>query len=319
MQNQVRARNREVSTMVWSLGGALFLVAITILAWAYHSRDAAFPSESSADDAQAQTGVENTRTRLKGEKAVSSRKEALDFPRLSSSDRRTIRDIETVFHTGDEDQAEAVFRQCLADLLPSGGGRLADHLLAESPPGPLREKWLRACEIVWPKVDPAGAFAWASHLPDAAERNEASERMLASFAGIDPAEAVRLAEARDNSGEGNGALTRRLVGQWTTSDFGAARQWALRLPAGEKRDHCIAQIATVQAQSFPADAARMAVKRLPPGSVLDETVMTILHHWTVVDPEAALRWVESFPVGELRNRASRELDGLAVDRDEIKP
>ena len=239
----------------------------------------------------------------------------LDLARLSAADRHDLASLEKILRAGNNDGAETLLRTTLSDLLLSGGAPLVDRLLAETPPGALRETLLRLCEILWPKVDAAAALAWTARLPDLAERGDAYERVLSSLAGIDPARAVEVSASRDVSHETNGTLTSNLVTAWATADFRSARRWALNLPSGARRDKCVARVATVEAQNFPADAARFALKRLPSGPVLDETVVTTVYFWAERDEVEARRWVESFPAGPLRDRVLAEVNHSAATVD----
>lgn len=229
------------------------------------------------------------------------------LPRLSDDDQRALRSIEEVLRTGDAEHAEGVFGHCLPGLLADGGEALAERLLAEAPPGFLRETLRRTCELVWPKVDPDAALAWLARRSDPVERAEAYERVLASLATVNPARAVDMAAQRDAS-EGS-ALAPPLVSAWAAEDFRAARRWALGLPPGDQRDRCVAAVATVEARSFPAEAADFALKRLPPGPVRDEAVITTVYYWAERSAPAARHWVENFPEGDLRERALREVNG----------
>ena len=232
--------------------------------------------------------------------------------RLSAAEMRTLASVEKTLRSGNTNGTEAFLWQTLPDLLSQGGAPLVNRLLAETPPGALRETLLRICEIEWPKVDPAAALAWTARLPEPAERREAYERVLSSLAGIDPSRAVQVASAREASGETNGALTAGLVAAWASTDLHAARRWTLTLPPGERRDACVARVTTVEACNFPADAARFALKRLPPGPVLDETLITTLYYWTGRNAAQAREWVNGFPAGPFRDRALAEVNGAAA-------
>lgn len=210
------------------------------------------------------------------------------------------------------DDLEPLLWRLLPELLEAGGSHLADGLLAACPPGFARQTLLRVCAIAWPRLDPEDALAWAAQLPDATERHEARERVLASMVNTDPAKALDAARALEDSGESDGNLTVQLVGAWADRDFRATRAWVLKLPPGGERDDCLARVATVQANSSPEDAARFALKHLPPGPLLEETLISAVYQWAGRDPAAARQWVETFPDGSLRDRALQEISGTAM-------
>ena len=199
----------------------------------------------------------------------------------------------------------------MADLvLADGGSAAARRWLDGIPPGEKRETLLQSFEFAWFGTDPDAALAWAAHLRDADERSEALARMLIVQASSDPLRAVENAQRLDATRDDG--LLDNLVQTWAAQDLPAAQQWALALPPGESRDRSVARTALVQARSFPPDAARFAVAALPPGPVLDEAVVSIVHQWAMRAPAAAQAWVDTFSPGELRERTLREIAGAGT-------
>ena len=235
---------------------------------------------------------------------------ARDFPGISESDRQALRAVEEALRSTNNEQTENTLYHYLPEMLSKYGFLLVERLLTVASPGFMRETLLRVCAISWPRVDPDAAVAWANGLSDLSERQQARERVLTAAAGVDPEKAVRLAVESEDAGKA-GVLTEQLVGLWAAADFRKSRDWALSLPTGEQRDRCVARVAAVEAQSFPADAARFAIKRLPPGPVLDETIITTVYFWAERNRPEARRWAESFPEGALRERALQEINGRA--------
>lgn len=245
---------------------------------------------------------------MTGERQLGTFKEE-EFTGISESDRRAFQSVNEALRAYNTEQTENILYRCLPELLSKYGAPLVEQLLRVAPPGFMRETLLRVCGIGWARVDPNAALVWATGLIDASERQQATERVLIATAEVDPEKAVRLAVKSDEAGKA-GALTEQLVELWATTDFRKSREWALSLPPGEQRDRCVARVITVEAQTFPADAARFAIKRLPPGSVLDETIISTVYYWARRNKSKALQWVKAFPAGDFRERAMREVNGV---------
>lgn len=67
------------------------------------------------------------------------------------------------------------------------------------------------------------------------------------------------------------------------------------------------EIAIVWSASAPVDAATWALNELPPGRLLDDTVVSIVQRWAQRDMDGATAWVEQFPEGALRAAAVENL------------
>lgn len=100
--------------------------------------------------------------------------------------------------------------------------------------------------------------------------------------------------------------------QWAGIDFAAAFDEAERQPPGIAREELFGSLALIVAQASPAEAAAMAEQDMVPGPVRMETALSILHQWAVTDLEQAAVWAATFPQGPQRERAIRELEGVAV-------
>lgn len=100
--------------------------------------------------------------------------------------------------------------------------------------------------------------------------------------------------------------------RWAGRDFAAALAHADALPAGPAREEMFGRLALVLAESLPAEAAAIVARDMAPGPARTEAAMSVLHRWSLAEPAAAARWVAAFPAGPLRERAERELTGLAA-------
>jgi hypothetical protein len=117
---------------------------------------------------------------------------------------------------------------------------------------------------------------------------------------------------KHGSGRADAHLALSAFRQWAGTDFTAAFDEAERHPPGRVREELFGALALVVAQASPSAAAEMTERDMAPGPVRTETALSILHHWAVADLEQAARWAATFPPGPGRERAIRELEGIAV-------
>jgi hypothetical protein len=201
----------------------------------------------------------------------------------------------------------------LVAVFPAMAGELAGSLA----PGDVRQEFVRRAAQAWAAVDPAGATAWAAGLSDSEERKNTLTDVAFQIAQTDPATAVGLAERLDFGG-GNGTLE-NLAQLWAGKDLAAALDWATQQPAGGQRDQIIARVAFVQAHSAPEAAVNLVIDQMPPGPAQDEAAMSVLNQWGMQDYSAALDWANQFQAGPLRDRALKELAGIADYRQGMNP
>lgn len=218
-----------------------------------------------------------------------------------------IRDLWASSDSADQDSVSNSLLPALVRMDAAAAARLVESLA----PGSMRTESLRVVAQLWTSSDASGALAWSQRLPDARERECALGMVCNEIAVSDPALAVREVE-RVGLGEHTKAMLENLVQRWAERDFPAAKAWAMGRPGDKSREPMLARIALVQSSSAPAEAARFVVDEISSGPVQFEAVMSVIHQWATRDPAGAAAWVELFPPGELRERAEREIAGLAA-------
>jgi hypothetical protein len=72
------------------------------------------------------------------------------------------------------------------------------------------------------------------------------------------------------------------------------------------------RIAFVEAKSNPAEAGRLISEQMSPGQIQSEAAISVLYQWTRQDAAAAMAWAESFPPGDLRERAINEVKNVSA-------
>jgi len=167
--------------------------------------------------------------------------------------------------------------------------------------------------IVWANNDPTNAMNWARSLPDSAVRGQALTSVASETIRSQPLMALEIALDLP-SGQQRDDLIQRGAMQWASVDAASAVAWVEQIPAGDLRNQTLSSVAIVWSASEPVAAANLALKNLPPGRSLDDTVISIVQRWAQREPEAAMAWVEQFPVGPLRETAVENL--LALSRND---
>lgn len=172
-----------------------------------------------------------------------------------------------------------------------------------------REEVMRRVAQLWAAQDSAGALAWATALPRPEERDATISDVCLQIARTKPDEAVRLRDryaASDHLDHPDPTLV-NLAQQWAEKNWTAALDWAAERPEGNERNEMISRLAFVQAQTSPANAARLILERIPPGETQTEAISTVLQRWIAREPGAASAWVKDLPNGPLRTRAVQEI------------
>jgi hypothetical protein len=165
----------------------------------------------------------------------------------------------------------------------------------------------------WAAKDLDGALTWALQLTNSDERNEALEAVCFGLARKDPAHAVEMAQTLQQPE----SVMEGLVQQWAARDIVPALVWVNDQAVGDQHDQLMQRVAFDLSQTDPTDAAGLVMEQIPPGPVQDEAVMTVLHQWGNQNLQAAASWVQTFPNGQLQERATEELEGIARYQKEL--
>jgi hypothetical protein len=164
----------------------------------------------------------------------------------------------------------------------------------------------------WARNFPAEALAWLKNAPEGKQRLTIAEIACSYLAQTNPAAAVTLVENCLGGSTNNAEqfLLDNMAQQWAGQDLPAASAWALAKPAGEQRDRLLQRIAIAESSANPADAARLISEQMSPGSTQNEAAISVVYQWAQKDAPAAMAWAESFPPGDLRDRAIKEVKNV---------
>lgn len=195
---------------------------------------------------------------------------------------------------------------------PPRGDRAAGVTISPPPPatGPRGVPLTGAPEntrrlLEWAATDLEAAVLWADRLPDPERRQEALQSLCFKVAERDPAAALDMAESY-GVGEGAGVME-NLIAQLSNKDSEAALSWALRRPAGKRRDEAVARVAFALSASQPAEAGRVVEELMSPGPAQIEAAASVANQWVQRDAAAAAAWAETLPPGAVRDRVRQEI------------
>lgn len=192
----------------------------------------------------------------------------------------------------------------LVSLDPEQAAQLAEWNLTKKD----REEYVDLLGQIWAARDPEKALDCALAESAGRERNAAIVSVCLKIAEGDPRNAFQMAQAYQFTQNG---LVENLLQQWADKDFISAQTWVQAQPDSPERTAWMERLALVQSQVDPRDSASFVTEQIPPGPVQDEAVIAVLHQWALRDFSAAASWVDLFPPGSIRDRANKELEGVA--------
>jgi hypothetical protein len=281
--------------------GALVILAVTAVAVRLHFRPppvhppvAQVPERASGETETPRMGVPQPLSQASGDLSIAELEvRAINF--LSSADPNI--------------RAHAVSHELtqLAKRDPVAATRVAD-LFADSS---VRPQILNTVARGWLERNHRYALAWAQGLSDANEREAVLVEIFARIADTNPADAVRLRQELEGGGNADAELA-NLAQRWAQRDLSAVLGWTDSLVSGEQRDQLHARVAFIQSQHNPAQAAQLVLDRIPPGNAQAEALISVVHQWGRLDPDAAFAWVTQIPESALRERARQELAAVTL-------
>jgi hypothetical protein len=221
--------------------------------------------------------------------------------------------VQQLLATGDYADRDLAYTNLLPALVkmkPDVAAQFAESVKSDL----LRAETLRVVAQTWASLNPAEAENWSAQLPDSKERNLELSFVCNEVASTDAARAVRTVEQL-GLGEHTEAMLQNFAERWAAQDFASAKAWVMAQPASEHRDNLLARIAFTQSATVPAEAAKLVAEQIPPGSIQNEAVISVVHQWGTRDMAGAVSWVEFFPSGLLKEHAEQELSGIAADQN----
>lgn len=198
--------------------------------------------------------------------------------------------------------AGAELLQRLVQRWVKDDGAAAAAWVTQMPAGADRLAAVTALSSAWADQNFQDAVTWADALPAGDEKQKAQATIAAAAVYDHPLDALNLARAMTAGPERDDIVT-RAAGVWAQTAPEAAVAWANQVEDVALRQQAIASIATRWAEQDSVTAGNLAVNSLPPGELLDRTVIAIVQRWAMTDTAAATAWAKQFPEGEMRQLA----------------
>ena len=174
----------------------------------------------------------------------------------------------------------------------------------------------------WAKITPADAQEWASNLsnpPDnPAERDTMVSYVSFAVADMDAKRAVQVLEQCPINKDRFEIVVENLAQQ--LADQGALQplvDLVGKMPESSDRDGYFARIANAMARNDVTKAATLVSEDITPGPAQADAAIAVIRQWAWNDKSGARNWVESFPPGEVRDRALNEWADIVAKREGV--
>lgn len=161
-------------------------------------------------------------------------------------------------------------------------------------------------------VDLPAAVEWYKGLPAGPGKAAAGVALAYESARSDPSLSLDLLATLEPSGERDEALV-HCVGEWACLDPASAVKWAQAVPDPNLKTRMVTAVVVHWAQVDGAGAADLAARSLGAGAEQGRAVVGIVQRWAQASPASAAEWVSRFPEGELRAAATEALQAMGPD------
>jgi hypothetical protein len=229
----------------------------------------------------------------------------------SGSDVTTlIQQIKDALNSSNPNDLEMIFTNQVLALIKADPWTAA-HFAETLPDGLLRTDVMRVTVENWSKSDPSEAAKWVSQLVDSNQRDTMLSCLCFQVAQTDTGMAIQILEQQGVDDERRKAMLGNLAQQLASQNLQGALAWAGNY-VGEDKDDLVAQIALAESKTDPAAAALIISQQISPGPVQNETALSIVNQWAQTDTAAATSWVDEFPAGEVRDKATFTISSIAA-------
>ena len=174
-----------------------------------------------------------------------------------------------------------------------------------------REAWLATAFSVWTEHQPQTAVAAALALPNAADRDAATQAVLIRWAALDPHSLADFARNLPSEDTRRSALGSALS-EWANQDLAAASVWLNQLEPSPDFDAGVAAVATREPLvTYRPDTAVNWAESIFDPTLRVQTLTRIVNEWARVDRVAAQHYAETSRAVGASDRQSL-LAGLAL-------
>jgi hypothetical protein len=235
---------------------------------------------------------------------------AASVPDSSPDAMALIQQIKDALNSGNPGDQEIIFTNQLLALIKTGPW-VAAHFAESLPAGLSRTDVMRVIVQNWSKSDPGDAAKWVSQLADSNDRDTMLSCLCFQIAQADPKSAIQILEQQGIEGDRRKVMLGNLAQQLASQDLPGALAWAGNY-AGADKDDLVAQIALAESKIDPAESALIVARQISPGTVQNETALSIINQWSQTDVAAVTSWVAEFPAGELHDQAVAQINRVAA-------
>lgn len=172
----------------------------------------------------------------------------------------------------------------------------------------------------WAKLNTDEAQEWASNLQNPPDNPTERDTMVSyvsfAVADTDPARAVQVLEQCQINKERFEIMVENLAQQW--ADEGKLQplvDFIGRMPPSSDRDGYFARIANAMARIDAEGASAIVSEDISPGPDQIEAAIGIVRQLAWNDKSLAREWVDSFPAGEVHDRALKEWTETVAKRE----
>jgi hypothetical protein len=137
------------------------------------------------------------------------------------------------------------------------------------------------------------------------ERVEATKRLLREWARRDPRAAAQWVEQLPDADE-RGEARSELAAGWGSADHRAAAAWVDQLASAKERQGLLRDVIRGATERDPREAFELAVNSLEAKDLWCLEAEKALRRWGQTDPAAAARFLQTLPVGETKDLATRQ-------------
>jgi hypothetical protein len=202
--------------------------------------------------------------------------------------------------------------------------KLDPKAAAEFSQSPEAAKWRANLMMVvaqsWAKLNTDDAQEWVSNLPnppdDPTERDTMVSYVTFAVADINPERAVQVLEQCAINKDRFEIMVENLAQQW--ADQGSLQpliDLISKMPPSAERDGYFARIANAMARTDVDQATAIVSENISPGPAQIDAAITIVRQLAWNDKSLAREWVDSFPAGEIHDRALKEWAETVAKRE----
>jgi len=172
----------------------------------------------------------------------------------------------------------------------------------------------------WAKLNTDEAQEWASNLTNPPDNPTERDTMVSyvsfAVADTDPARAVQVLAQCPINKDRFEVMVENLAQQWADeNNLQPLVDLIAKLPPSPDRDGYFARIANAMARTDAEQASTIVSDDISPGPAQVDAAIAIVHQLAWNNQSLAREWVDTFPVGEVHDRALKEWTETVASRE----